>query len=485
MSVVGLVAALGCGSTEAVCVVGDTLRCSCPDGREGIAACDRRGQVGACSCDQLGPEEAAWTRRLGDEREQATIALAAGDEGVIVVGGFEGVLEVGGVPLVSAGARDVFVASFGPGGAHRWSRSYGGLGDDFALAVDIDDEGEIYIAGGFTSELRIPASNAIILTAEEQTDAFVMRLTPTGEAQWARSWGSLGFDAFSRIRVLDADDDRDELYLGGYHQLTLTYEGGVLPPSGGNDTMVARLSAVDGTPSFFAKVGGGGDDVLGGIATDGETYFAAGGYQGLTKTLPNSPEGDAFLVSFDAEGGLQTSTYLTGAGRDDVRGLVFAGQGLWLAGRFEDRLERLSPPASFASVGGQDIFVVPFVAGALGAVQTFGDGGREEVTSLSSDGDDVLMAGGFDGSLDFGLGPMQAVGRGDGYVVRIDGETGAPIQQEQISSTGFAQIESAAFDPSAERWWVAGRFDGTLTIGDDTLVSAGQSDLFIAALRPR
>ncbi len=473
---------LGCGSTDAVCTVGETLSCSCPDGREGVSTCDDLGQPGACACDQVGPEAAAWSRRLGDEREQFVIALAPTGDGVVVVGAFEGVLDVGGVPLVSAGSRDIFVASFGPGGAHRWSRSYGGPGDDFARAV-VADEGAIYIAGGFSDEVRIVADEPIILTAEGMTDAFVMQVSATGEVGWAQSWGALGFDAFTRITLVEGAA-QNKLYLGGYYQLSFTYEGGVLPPAGGTDVMVARLSEVDGAPVFFAEVGGAGDDFMGGIATDGTNFYAAGGYQGFDMGLPNSPEGNAFLLQYDAAGAPQTSTYFSGAGRDDARDMAIAGGHVWIAGRFEEQLERLAPPATYAAVGGQDIFLATFVGGTFGAVQTFGDGGREEVTCLTSDGDGLLMAGGFDGTLDFGLGSMQAVGRGDGYVVRVDGMTAAPLQQAQLSSTGFAQVESAAFDPATERWWVAGRFDGTLTIGDDTLVSAGQSDLFIAALRP-
>lgn len=475
---------LGCGSADAVCTVGEALACSCPDGREGITECDGLGQPGACVCDQVGPEAAAWSRRLGDEREQSLIALAPTGDGIVVVGAFEGVLEVGGVPLVSAGSRDIFVASFGPGGAHRWSRSYGGPGDDFARAVAVDAEGSIYVAGGFSDEIRIVADDPIVLTAEGETDAFVMRLRASGETRWARSWGSLGLDAFTRVTLVEGAT-QNVLYLGGYYQLTLTYEGGVLAPSGGTDVMVARLSEEDGSPVFFAHIGGGGNDAVGGIATNGADFYVAGGYQGFDMGLPNSPEGNAFVFGFDATGTPQNSSYFRGAGRDDARDAAIAGGQLWIAGRFEDQLEPLATPETIEAVGGQDIFLTPFVGGAFGVVQTFGDAGREEVTSLTSDGDALLMAGGFDGSLDFGLGAMQAVGRGDGYVVRVEGTTGAPLQQALVSSTGFAQVESAAFDPATDRWWVAGRFDGTLTIGDDTLVSVGQSDLFVAALRPQ
>lgn len=352
---------LGCGSADAVCTVGEALACSCPDGREGITECDGLGQPGACVCDQVGPEAAAWSRRLGDEREQSLIALAPTGDGIVVVGAFEGVLEVGGVPLVSAGSRDIFVASFGPGGAHRWSRSYGGPGDDFARAVAVDAEGSIYVAGGFSDEIRIVADDPIVLTAEGETDAFVMRLRASGETRWARSWGSLGLDAFTRVTLVEGAT-QNVLYLGGYYQLTLTYEGGVLAPSGGTDVMVARLSEEDGSPVFFAHIGGGGNDAVGGIATNGADFYVAGGYQGFDMGLPNSPEGNAFVFGFDATGTPQNSSYFRGAGRDDARDAAIAGGQLWIAGRFEDQLEPLATPETIEAVGGQDIFLTPLWA---------------------------------------------------------------------------------------------------------------------------
>lgn len=476
------VALLGCGSEEATCVVGETMRCACLDGREGVTECDPFGQPSsACSCDDLGPDEGPWSRALGDQRDQSTVALAAEGDGVVLVGGFEGTLEAGGVPLISAGSRDVFVASLGPGGAHRWSRRYGGDGDDFALGVAVDDAGAIFVVGGFSGELRIPAIEPILLTAEAQTDAFVMRIDPDGEVRWARSWGGGGFDAFRRVGFVPGSGD---LYLGGYHQQTLVYEGSTLTAAGGTDAMIARVTK-DGDSVFFAGFGGGGDDWLGGVATDGSRYYAAGGYQGFDMALPDSHEGNAVLVLVDDGGVNQGSEYFTGPGRDDARGLAFVGEQLWVAGKFEEKLEHASPPATYSATGGQDIFLVPYTGGRYGEVRTFGDAGREEVTSLVSDGEALLLAGGFDGSLDLGLGVMRAVGTGDGFAALFDGTTGTPREQIQLSSTGFAQVESAVFDSVAGRWWIAGRFDGTLTIGEDTLDGAGASDLFVAAVRAR
>ena len=67
-----------------------------------------------------------WSQRFGDANSQRTNSVvtdASGD--IFIVGNFWGTVDFGGLPLVSAGITDVYVAKFDADGNHMWSLSFG------------------------------------------------------------------------------------------------------------------------------------------------------------------------------------------------------------------------------------------------------------------------------------------------------------------------------------------------------------------------
>ncbi|MEM6786187.1 MAG: hypothetical protein AAF928_15490 [Myxococcota bacterium] len=486
-------AALACGGGASGTCGGDggpaVVACTCADGRAGTAPCSAdEGLAGACTC--TSEADGTWVLRWGDERAQDTIALAAVDDGLVVVGGFEGRIVVGTETLVSAGGRDILVVRLDPDGGARWARRYGGPGDDFAASVAVGEEGALYVGGGFSG--RLAMGDLPELQADAQTDGFVAQFDAEGTPQWSRAWGSDGFDAFTRMTF---DPVAGDVAVGGYFQGAVAHDDGTLLGGGGTDTMVARLGP-DGASRFFTRLGGSANDFLGGLAVTGDgATWVAGGFQGRLGQLKDSAQGNAYLARVDPDGVYDFGTdtaFFVGEGRDDARGVAVVGERVWVAGRFTRRLERRegpgAQPGGREAAGAGDIFLTWSASVTeFGELTTYGDGAREEVTTLVSDGGArLLLAGGFEGMVDFGLGALEvpAPETSDGYAVALDGVTGAAIAQVSVASTGFAQVESAAFDPVTDRWWLAGRFQGELTLNGTRRLSEGASDLFVAAVRP-
>jgi hypothetical protein len=98
--------------------------------------------------DSLGAHE--WSTRFGDATAQACMSVAMDTAGnVWSTGEFKGTIDAGGGLLTSAGDADVFVARYGPAGAHLASARFGGLDYQVGYAIAADAVGNAYLTGAF------------------------------------------------------------------------------------------------------------------------------------------------------------------------------------------------------------------------------------------------------------------------------------------------------------------------------------------------
>ena len=92
----------------------------------------------------------------------------------------------------------------------------------------------------------------------------------------------------------------------------------------------------------------------------------------------------------------------------------------------------------------------------------------------------VIVAGAFSGSVDFGCGTLAGGSAADLFAVQFD-PSGACLWSTVLGAGPQAQIVSTAADASGNLL-VTGSFGGSLTFGDTTLTSTGATNLFVAKL---
>jgi hypothetical protein len=107
------------------------------------------------------------------EQGPSLAADARGD--AVLVGGFQGTSAVGGEMLISAGLEDAFVTRFDAAGNCRWSRRFGGEGEERATAATVDAAGRVTVAGSFSHGFRLDGDT---LGSAGSTSVFVARLAP-------------------------------------------------------------------------------------------------------------------------------------------------------------------------------------------------------------------------------------------------------------------------------------------------------------------
>jgi hypothetical protein len=92
----------------------------------------------------------------------------------------------------------------------------------------------------------------------------------------------------------------------------------------------------------------------------------------------------------------------------------------------------------------------------------------------------AIITGFYRGSLDFGGGPLVSSGISDVFIAKIDA-AGKPVWSRRAGGTGDDRAVAVATD-AAGNVVLAGFFSDTIDFGGGPLVSAGSSDIFVVKL---
>ena len=361
-----------------------------------------------------------WSRRIGGAGANASLRDLARDSAgnLYVIGSFTGSVDAGGGTLVSAGMNDVIVASFTSAGAHRWSRRYGGTGQDAGFVIGADAAGNVVVAMNAFGSVDLGggpiggASNATLL----------LGLT------------SGGIHRFSRAFVPSAT--------------TPTYPEGVVIDAAGASYVVGQYAS----PTDF----GGGS---------------------LT---PMSNDG--FAAAFDASGNHLWSRRFGGSSIDglDAAALDSTG-GLVAAGSFRGTVDFGAGPLVARGTTWDDLFVIRLdrATGSTTWARRFGDDETELASTIAVDAaGNILVGGMFAGSVDFGGGFVTATSGNFSGSPFLLGLTPAGVYRFVWVPLGDGELSGVAV--SGTRALVVGGWGRNMNLGGGALTqydSMGSSNL--------
>jgi hypothetical protein len=264
--------------------------------------------------DALG--DTIWTRAYGGTGDDLGYSVAPTDDGGYII--------VGMTTSYGAGAADVYLIRISASGDTAWTRTYGGLRDDYGESVALTGDGGFMVAGHTDSfgeadtAMYLVKTNAVGDTVWTATygggswdyghaiaattdsgfvivgrtasfgepDIYVVKIDAAGDTLWTRTYGGAGID---RGYAVAATDDGG-CYVAGFTMATST---------GFADAYILKINAL-GTTVWTRTVGGDRGETARSIAptSDGGCIVA-----GFTESF-GAGLFDVYLVKLDAGGNL-------------------------------------------------------------------------------------------------------------------------------------------------------------------------------------
>ena len=364
-----------------------------------------------------------WGKAFGDQGDQFGASVAVDGAGnVLATGRFGGTIDLGSGALVSSGGADVFLARFGPDGALMWSKRFGGSGDQWGTSVKADSAGNVVLTG-FLSGVGSVDFGGGVIASPNGSNSFAAKFDPLGSHLWSNGFGeqsgSLAYDL--------AVDGAGNVIVTGQFTGTLDLDSGPLTSAGASDIFVAQFDPLGA--GTWGKVFGDNAAQLGlGVATN--------------------TAGDVFITG-------------------EFQGSIDVGA---------DKL---------TSFDGYDMFLLKLDSmGAAQWGKRFGLSGDQIGASVAVDSaGDVLLTGQLFGTAEFGGNALTSYGASDVLLVKLN-SAGSHLWSKHFGDVADLQVGHGIASDSAKNILVAGFFEGAVDFGGGPLVSAGGSDAFVAKFSP-
>ena len=332
-------------------------------------------------------------------------------------GVFGGTANFAGVSLTAVSDLDMFIMKQDPAGNTIWVKQVEGLSGGvygcFGNAVDVDDYGNVYITGTFRDSFDFnPGPSEYKLNSFGGYHAFILKLDAAGDFVWVKDIGTqvpaVGLQATA------AKPDKN----GYLHFAALVSGNGTTPID------------VDPGPGLYNITPLISDLLLEKLDTDGNFIWA--------KLITGDKAKTPYSLDFDSASNIFVSGAFAGTADFDP------GPGVYT----------LTATPSILLPNMPDCFVAKYdSAGNFAWARSFGSNGTDQVWSGAVDhSGNVLVTGGFEGTVDFDPGPavynLTAASSRSIYTLKLRNNGDFAWAKMAGSSGGFHSGRAIATDDS-------------------------------------
>jgi hypothetical protein len=359
-----------------------------------------------------------------------------------------------------------------------WARRLGGEGDQRVEGLAVDGAGNVAIVGYFEQTADFGAG--ALSTAPDEQAMFVALLDERGQARWSRAFGATKAQPGSPRVFVAFDPDGELVVAGAFSTPTLDLGLGPLARAGDTDVFVAKLDTF-GRTRWARRFGGRDWQALVGLAVDASGgivlagTFVDGTLDFGLGALPNAGRSDLFVAALDPRGAARWSRGFGGAGIDDAVALAVSAQGeVVVAGTFEKTID--FGGETLVSEGGPELFVA-----ALDA-----QGGARWSRRIARVPPGFPAAVAVDPAGNVAVSAQTAPSYGEvprAYGVRFSFDvalldrSGRPRWSRRSSGWGAGPL---LFD-GAGKLWMLGMTRGAVDFGGEHRLPAGDDQIFAAA----
>ena len=332
-----------------------------------------------------------WSRHMRGPDHEHIQGLAVSDNGDIYVSGFfDATFTYEGTTLTNNGSSDIFVLKFDTDNNFIWGKANGSTGLDWPWDIDVDENGNLYLAGQFSASFNWDTESVNLI---DNQDMLVVKMNSSdGSVQFAKSFGGNGADEARGIVA----DPSNNIYVSGYFTNSIDFGTTTLSSSGTADGFIFKLDG-NGNHLWSKAFGGSASDtrvVAPTLDVHGNVYVGGSFNRDIVAdgfTFENSGSRDAFIGKYLKNGDLEKGIIIGGTNIDQLGGIAINDQGkTWITGRFASKTIAFGATSlSNAGTSTPDVFLAEVTGFATG-IANLEQSDNFSVQLFPNPSDDVL-----------------------------------------------------------------------------------------------
>jgi len=239
-----------------------------------------------------------------------------------------------------------FIAKFASNGEFLWAIPVANSGNSYVITLVLA-ENEIVVGGVYDNPLQVTTASGVRnFENRGGQDIFILRLSPNGVIQDAKTFGGPGTDGISSIST----EPGNRTTLVGFFETSLSADDGLIleaPTPDNMDIFALRLNG-GGTLEWVKRIGGTGDEGARMVRATDKTYYLAGFYTNDVDFDPGDGEAvlevsgsaGSFFAHYDSLFNFIGAARLEGTGISTITSLYkLPNQKLVITGAFTDSLD--------------------------------------------------------------------------------------------------------------------------------------------------
>lgn len=239
-----------------------------------------------------------WAKTLGSQSEDIVTDTAGN---IYVTGRFSSTIDFdlgAGVNMISSnGSSDIFILKLDSNGNTIWVKTIGGAGLDEGTAIELDQNGSIYLTGRFSNTVDFdPGTGVANATSTFSYNPFILKLTNNGDYVWVKTMGGTNHAGGWSLAI----DEFENVYTCGYFWGTIDFDPGAgvqnRTAAGQNDNYIQKLDS-NGNFTWIRTFGNIFGDFLFEIDLDNQGNVLATG--NFTGTVDFNPTSGTFNLTAD------------------------------------------------------------------------------------------------------------------------------------------------------------------------------------------
>lgn len=353
--------------------------------------------------------------------------------------------------------------------SYIWAKGEGGIGNDVANAVAVDELGNTYVAGNLAGAADVSGTT---VQGQGLYDVLLIKYNPQGNVVWVRTAGDDRNQQANAIKYKNG-----YVYIAGIFEDTCFFDSNFIVAKGDADVFIAKYDA-NGNFVWAKGAGGTETDYVSGIDVDDNgNIYIGGNYEtsavfDTTTISTTNFFNESFIAKYNNNGTLQWVKTSKGTNTNQITGVAYDNSnGVYFTGFFGSNYGMSDATISSATTS-YDILIGKLdLNGTLQWLKKAGSTYEDAAYAVCADaGGNAFIAGYFAGTATFGTNTVTYKNYNDIFVAKYDASGNnewvrAGKGQELDVAYGIAcdtvgnVYATGLFQDNAE-------FDGTTIIGN-------------------